>query len=276
MRLTVLGSSSSEGIPKPYCTCHLCRTAEGKDKRFRSSYLIETSSGHILLDASPDFRQQQLKFNLDFDYLFVSHRHFDHIQGLEELRQDFVVGKPMARKKLRYIIVDKHFCRWLGSGGERKVWGESTQEAYLDLLKTPFFRELTLYPYREKVLNKKGKLSAVLIEGIHGHISCCGMVVKEKGEVLVYLADISEVNDKLARFLSRLDPKLTIAHVPFFNRLSGENHWGVKEVKSLPGGRILLSHFSHRVRRSHEELVEQAKIVDPRFIVAYDGMKVSV
>ena len=235
----------------------------------------------FLLDASPDFRQQQLKFKFDFDYLFISHRHFDHVQGLEELRQDFVVGKPMAEKKRRYFIVGKRLSRWLRNGGARKVWEESTQEAYLDLLKSPFFEELILSPYEEKILDEDRQVSVTLIKGIHATATrigdtCNGLVIKEGGVVLVYLADIQGLNDKLFHFLVTLNPEFIIAHAAFFNRLLHVVHWGVGDIKKLPGKKILLSHFSHRVGRTHKELVEQAKEIDPRFIVACDGMKMGL
>jgi len=69
-------------------------------------------------------------------------------------------------------------------------------------------------------------------------------------------------------------------HVPFFyiprEKIEKERHAGVEKAKKLPGKKILLSHFSHRVKLKHKELVQKAKSLDSRFIVAYDSQELTV
>ncbi|MDF2550634.1 MAG: phnP [Chlamydiales bacterium] len=82
-----LGTGSSSGTPCLLCPCSVCQSSEAKNKRLRSSALVETEGRHFLIDAGPDLRQQALTYAIRrIDALFLTHTHYDHIAGLEELR----------------------------------------------------------------------------------------------------------------------------------------------------------------------------------------------
>jgi phosphoribosyl 1,2-cyclic phosphate phosphodiesterase len=100
MKVTVLGSGTSQGIPIVGCSCPACTSANPKDKRLRVSVFIETDTQHLapssleraglrlLIDTSPDFRQQMLNNNItDIDAVIYTHFHVDHIMGLDDIRQ---------------------------------------------------------------------------------------------------------------------------------------------------------------------------------------------
>ena len=88
MKITVLGSGTSQGVPIIGCRCETCRSLDTKDKRLRVSVYIETSGPKILIDTSPDFRQQMLVNNItDIDAVLYTHSHVDHIMGLDDIRQ---------------------------------------------------------------------------------------------------------------------------------------------------------------------------------------------
>jgi phosphoribosyl 1,2-cyclic phosphate phosphodiesterase len=93
MKVTVLGSGTSQGIPIIGCTCPACTSANPKDNRLRVSVYIETDTGlngkplRILIDTSPDFRQQMLRYGItDIDAVLYTHHHVDHILGLDDIR----------------------------------------------------------------------------------------------------------------------------------------------------------------------------------------------
>ena len=88
MRVVVLGSGTSQGVPVIGCDCHTCLSANPKDKRLRASVFIEIEGKKILIDTSIDFRQQLLRANItDLDAILYTHHHVDHIFGLDDLRQ---------------------------------------------------------------------------------------------------------------------------------------------------------------------------------------------
>ena len=87
MRITILGSGTSCGVPQIGCTCEVCTSTDPKDKRLRCSALVEVDGANILIDCGPDFRQQML--GIDFkplDAVLITHEHYDHVGGLDDLR----------------------------------------------------------------------------------------------------------------------------------------------------------------------------------------------
>ncbi|MFY0672975.1 MAG: MBL fold metallo-hydrolase [Bacteroidia bacterium] len=85
--VTFLGTGTSHGIPVITCDCLVCKSSNPKDKRFRSSILIESESTSIAIDVGPDFRMQMLRSNVKhLDAILITHEHRDHIAGLDDIR----------------------------------------------------------------------------------------------------------------------------------------------------------------------------------------------
>lgn len=88
MKITLLGTGTSQGIPIIGCSCRTCTSNNPRDKRLRTSAYVETNGLKILIDTSIDFRQQMLTNNItDLDVILFTHHHVDHIFGLDDLRQ---------------------------------------------------------------------------------------------------------------------------------------------------------------------------------------------
>lgn len=82
-----LGTGSSRGIPEVACNCSVCKSASPRNKRLRTSALISVNGKKLLIDAGPDFRAQALKNGITgIDGLLLTHSHFDHIGGIDDLR----------------------------------------------------------------------------------------------------------------------------------------------------------------------------------------------
>lgn len=92
-----LGTGASAGVPVIGCRCPICTSASPKNRRLRSSGLLKIGSKRLLIDVGPDFRQQALRYQIDqLDGLLLTHTHYDHVAGIDELRIfNFRMQRPM-------------------------------------------------------------------------------------------------------------------------------------------------------------------------------------
>ena len=88
MRLTFLGTGTSQGVPVIACHCNVCRSSDERDTRLRTSALLTTdNNSNILFDIGPDFRQQMLHHSVEhLDAILITHAHRDHVGGLDDIR----------------------------------------------------------------------------------------------------------------------------------------------------------------------------------------------
>ena len=87
MKLTFLGTGTSQGVPVIACQCNVCLSDNMKDKRLRSSVLIESDNTNVVIDTGPDFRQQMLRENVQkLDAIIYTHEHKDHVAGMDDVR----------------------------------------------------------------------------------------------------------------------------------------------------------------------------------------------
>ncbi len=87
MRVTLLGTGTSTGVPVIGCTCNVCTSTDDRDCRKRCSAFIEVDGVGILIDSGPDFRQQAIMYGLkQIDAVLYTHHHFDHVAGMDDLR----------------------------------------------------------------------------------------------------------------------------------------------------------------------------------------------
>ena len=87
MKVTFLGTGTSQGVPVIACSCAVCTSADSRDKRLRSSILIQVEDKNIVIDSGPDFRYQMLRAGVThLDALVFTHEHKDHTAGLDDIR----------------------------------------------------------------------------------------------------------------------------------------------------------------------------------------------
>ncbi len=90
MKVTLLGTGTSTGIPVIGCDCRVCQSEDPRDKRLRCACYIEVNGVHLLVDAGPDLRTQALRTSMEkVDAVLLTHHHFDHVVGLDDLRPFF-------------------------------------------------------------------------------------------------------------------------------------------------------------------------------------------
>jgi phosphoribosyl 1,2-cyclic phosphate phosphodiesterase len=119
MRIRLLGTGTSTGIPVPTCTCEVCSSDDPRDRRLRCSCLVEVDGLHLLIDAGPDLRLQCLETGIKrIDAVLLTHEHFDHVAGLDDLRAFILARRApipvytsgrtarILRKRMDYIFQD--------------------------------------------------------------------------------------------------------------------------------------------------------------------------
>lgn len=116
MRVTFLGTGTSQGVPVIGCTCEVCQSLDYRDKRLRSSVHIQVNGKSLVIDSGPDFRQQMLRERIEkLDAILLTHSHKDHIAGLDDVRAyNFVQKMDMpvygTSSTLRQLEVEFYYA----------------------------------------------------------------------------------------------------------------------------------------------------------------------
>jgi phosphoribosyl 1,2-cyclic phosphate phosphodiesterase len=122
LTITFLGTGTSTGIPMIACGCRVCTSTDTKDKRLRSSILVQSATTTFVVDTTPDFRTQMLRINnKKLDAVLFTHPHKDHTAGLDDVRAyNFFSGKTMdvyanslteeaLKREFAYAFSDKRY-----------------------------------------------------------------------------------------------------------------------------------------------------------------------
>ncbi len=231
MRITLLGTGDAVGTPKIGCTCAACADARagGKSQRLRFSILVESNQGKILIDTSPDLRQQFLKQRLSgIDGVIWTHGHYDHYSGFGEFyrvqnRVD-VYGIP---ETLDYI------------------------NQYVSFLK-PRYHYVKLYEPFELI-----GLEFTLFKVNHPPVEVpTGVIIREGNTKVVVTGDTnSEIPEKSLELMK--DPDLLIADGIVPPHIHIKKHMNSEEAMALAGKlnakKVVLTHLSHLFRPHHIE-----------------------
>jgi phosphoribosyl 1,2-cyclic phosphate phosphodiesterase len=122
MKITFLGTGTSQGVPVIACSCRICSSNDLKDKRYRSSVLIEIDNKALVIDTGPDFRSQMLANHVQrLDAVLFTHEHKDHVAGLDDIRPfNFKQQAPISvyasdrveqaiKREFHYIFAEKKY-----------------------------------------------------------------------------------------------------------------------------------------------------------------------
>ena len=258
MKITILGSGTSTGVPEIGCTCPVCTSQDPKDNRLRCSGMIDVNGVRILMDCGPDFREQMIRLD-DFkaiDAVLVTHEHYDHVGGLDDLRpfcrfRDVpVYAEPYAAQHLRERI-PYCFAEKLYPGVPRILLEEVNPGI-------PF-----------QVSNSDGvKVEILPIRVMHGRLPILGFRIGK----MAWITDMLTMPESEYEKLQGLD-------VLIMNALRTEPHGthqsiseALEAVKRLAPKETNFVHMSH-----HAGLHEEAeKLLPPHVHYAYDGLEISL
>lgn len=252
MKVRFLGTGTSCGVPMPTCQCKVCQSTDPRDNRLRASVLIQTDDEKtILIDCGPDFRQQALSAKLEkLDALFITHVHFDHLAGLDDLRAysyrhplstyaETNVADAMIRN-YDYIFVHRY-------PGVPSV----------DLHKISPDSEITI-----------GNNKIIPIRVYHGKLPILAYRIGN----LAYITDCTKIPDEEWKKLEGIDT-LIIDALRFE---SHPTHWSVSEamqaVMRLKPRKTYFTHMSHDIGLHAETNPTLADDVE----LAYDGLGIIV
>lgn len=258
MRITVLGSGTSTGVPEIGCTCPVCTSSDPRDNRLRCSGLIEVDGVRILMDCGPDFREQMNRLG-DFkpiDAVLVSHEHYDHVGGLDDLRpfcrfRDVpVYAEPYMAQRLRERI-PYCFAENLYPGVPRITLEEITPEC----------------PFR--VSNAAGvEVEVVPIRVLHGKLPILGYRIGRMAWITDMLTMPESEYDKLegldVLIMNALRPESHMSHQTIDEALANVRRLAPKEAWFV--------HMSH-----HAGLHKDAENHFPPHVhFAFDGLTIDV
>lgn len=111
MKIIFLGTGTSTGVPLIGCECAVCRSENEKDKRLRASIVVTNENTRLLIDCGPDLRQQLLKNRInELDGILITHEHYDHIGGLDDVRPLGECNVYAEKRVLGVIRSNMHYA----------------------------------------------------------------------------------------------------------------------------------------------------------------------
>jgi phosphoribosyl 1,2-cyclic phosphate phosphodiesterase len=248
--VTFLGTGTSQGVPVIACNCEVCTSANPRDKRLRTSVMIEDNEKVIVIDSGPDFRCQMLRENVQrLDAIVFTHEHKDHIAGLDDIRafnykqqgpiDVYATAQVQAalKREFHYIFADFRY---------------------------PGIPQLTLHTIAADPFFI-GDLKFIPVEVMHYKLPVLGFRIND----FTYITDAKTVAQKEIE-------KIKGSRILVINALQRQDHIShftfdeaIAFARSIGAEKTYLTHVSHNLGK-HADI---SKILPPGIELAYDGLK---
>lgn len=253
MKLTFLGTGTSQGVPVVACQCPVCLSSNPKDQRLRASVMIETETQCLVIDAGSDFRQQMLTHRvLHLNGILLTHEHTDHIFGLDDIR-----AFNWAQKQPTDIYAEERVQIAI-----RRIF-----DYVFANYKYPGIPQMHLHLLENKPF-MIGNLEVMPIRGFHYKLPVFGFRFGK----IAYVTDVNRLENAEIDKLRGLD-------VLVLNALRKEDHishynldQALEIIAEVKPGKAYLTHLSHQMG-FHDEV--QPELPENVFL-AYDGLEIEV
>lgn len=252
MKITFLGTGTSTGVPQIGCHCKVCSSSDPRDKRLRTSLLVESGQTRILMDCGPDFRQQILPRDFRrIDAVLLTHEHYDHVGGIDDLRPFCVFGDVQLYASER-------------TGGQLR---QSLPYCFVEH-KYPGVPLLQLHAVRPHEAFRVGELEVMPVEVMHARLPILGFRVGD----MAYITDMKTIADSELDYLQGL--KLLVVnglrHEPHYSHQTIAEACAFARCLNVPA--TYLVHMGHHI---DVHAVEDARL--PEGVrMAYDGLELEL
>lgn len=249
MKIHFLGTGTSTGVPEIACNCEVCRSQDARDKRLRTSVLVEIDNKIILIDCGPDFRQQALRANLThLDGVLITHEHYDHVGGLDDLR-------PFTKNELPVYAEDdvvRKLTERMPYAFGKKVYSGVPKLNLISITNEEF---------------SMGNIPVVPIRLMHFNLPIFGYRIKN----FAFLTDVKTIPEEEYKKLDNLDV-LIIDALRVREHISHENvEQALAQIERIQPKRAYFIHMSHHFGL-HAEMEKQ---LPENVFLPYDGLEIN-
>lgn len=265
-KIRFLGTGTSAGVPMVACDCPVCTSQDPRDRRLRSSVILSVGGLEILVDTSPDFREQAIRSGLrHVDRLLITHSHVDHLFGLDDIRRiNTVQGSDIPLYAAGETIRDI-----------RRIFSY----VFSDPIPGTYRPKLTLHSVEGPFsfpAPQGGEVSIVPIPVIHGRTKTLGFTFCYSGRKFAYVPDCHDIPGPSMAALAGLD----LLAIDTLKRSRHPTHLSLDEAVAISAElaprRTLLTHIGHDLGHNAllRELAERglSATVSP----AFDGLEIDL
>ena len=252
MKATLLGTGTSSGIPVIGCECAVCASIDPRNKRRRTSLYVEAGGQHLLIDTTPDFREQALQYKLPrVDAVLFTHAHADHILGFDDIRRyNRMQGGVIPAYASATTMADvRRIFNYIGEEAEPGLY-----QPRID------FRDVS-------GAFQVGPVTVTPLPVKHGPEPADGYLFEHDGRSLGYVPDCKEMGDAIVRRLAGVDVMIldALRYHPHKTHLTVDQ--SAELLARIRAKQSFIIHMCHDL--DHEEVQQ---VLPESIDVSYDGL----